>query len=409
MATGFLMVAILAALALTFWRPLRHLRSALGIGHLVSTGHVFVILGFVIGLSFKGPSSLTDDLAPVVAFGAGWVGFATGVRFDWRVLRTIPRHAVAVALGPALAAAVCAGGLCAGVLAYAGTPPTVVMTSALLMGGAAATSGPTLVAVARSRRAGKASHARPVLRMIELAAGVDDIVVVVLAIAAFALVPGGLTPLWLVGAGVGGGVLLGGITWLFLGGRATEDERLLLGLAMMVFTAGFAGWLRLSPAAFGAVTAVVLVNLPGERMNQLVWTVRRVERPAVVILMTVIGFHVAGDMTWIFWPLLVGMTLVRLGAKLAVGDLFTGTIPGVVGLHASRHWGLGLAPQGILGLVVSLSFFYVWQDATARSILAAIAFASLLNEILAPWLLLRLLRSLSVRSGSPVTGSAATP
>lgn len=408
MATGFLMVAIVAALALTFWRPLRRLRSALGFGHLVSTGHVFVILGFVIGLLFRGPSSLTGDLAPVVAFGAGWVGFATGVRFDWRVLRTIPRRAVTVALGPAVAAAAVVGGLSAGVLFYAGASPTVVVTSALVVGAAAATSGPTLVAVARSRRAGRSSHARPVLRMIELAAGVDDIVVVCLAIAAFALVPGGLAPLGLVAAGVGGGALLGGITWLFLGGRATEDERLLLGLAMMVFTAGFAGWLMLSPAAVGAIAAMVLVNLPGERMNQLVWTVRRVERPAVVILMTVIGFHVAGEMTWVFWPLLIGMTGVRLGAKLAAGDSLSGTIPGGSNLHASRRWGLGLAPQGILGLMIALSFFYTWQDATARSVLAAIAFGSLLNEILAPWLLLRLLRGLSVRPGAPAAGPVVT-
>jgi hypothetical protein len=232
--------------------------------------------------------------------------------------------------------------------------------------------------------------------MIEFSAGIDDLVVVLLAMLAFAMFrttaePVG--PVLLLATAMGGGALLGGATWLFLGGRATEDERLLLGLGMLVFIAGFAGWLHFSPAAVAAIAALVLVNLPGDRMAQLIDAVRRVERPAVVVLMAVTGFHVTGRITWIFFPLVFALTLVRLACKRWAGALVA-RVPTTPGLTTSRCWGDGLAPQGTLGLMVTLSFFHVWRDDISRTVLAAVAVASIINEIIAPWLFVRLLKGI---------------
>src|SRR5690606_33291929 len=126
-------------------------------------------------------------------------------------------------------------------------------------------------------------------------------------------------------------------TWLFLGGKAAEDERLLLGLGMLVFIAGFAGWLYFSPAAIAAVSAMVLVNLPGNRAKQLMDAVRRVERPAVVILMAVIGYHATGRITWLFFPLVVGLTLVRILSKRFAG-VFVDRVPLAPGLRTYPRW-----------------------------------------------------------------------
>jgi hypothetical protein len=185
---------------------------------------------------------------------------------------------------------------------------------------------------------------------------------------------------------------------LFLGGRATEDERLLLGLAMLAFIAGFAVWLDMSPAGVAAIAAVVLVNLPGGRMARLLVAVGKVERPAVVILMTVIGFHISDPVTWFFWPLLGIMTVLRAIANHWAGRVVAGVAPTMPGMRTCRGWTHGLAPQGILGLMVTLSFFHVWQDDLSRTALAAVAAASLVNELVAPWLLLRLLRGIAPAS-----------
>ena len=126
--------------------------------------------------------------------------------------------------------------------------------------------------------------------------------------------------------------------------------------------------------------------------------IRRVERPAVVILMTVIGVHSAGALGLPFALLVVAMTAGRLLAKRGTSGLLPHA-PAAEG-GSNGRWGSGLAPQGTLGLMVALSYFHVWRDDTARTILAAVALASIVNELIAPWLLLRVLRDTD-RHGAP--------
>jgi hypothetical protein len=400
MTTGIVIIVILLVLAATFWRPLGRARTALGLAHLLSTGHAFMILGYLLGLAFGGHAAAPGPgelgIAPIIAFAGGWVGFATGMRFELRVLRTVPGRAFGVAVAPALAAAAVVGPAGYGVLVLMGVEQNLALGAATTLAAAAASSGPTLAAILRTRRPGRWAQTRSSLRMVEFSAGVDDVVVVALAVLGFALfrpVAEPLAPVAQIIVAAGGGALLGVVAWLFLGGQASEDERLLLGLAMLAFTAGFASWLLSSPAAVSAIAAVVLVNLPGGRSVKLFQAVRRVERPAVVILMTAIGFRIAGPLSWVVVPLALVMTLLRLAAKHMAGQLVTGPIPGAPGLATSRGWALGLVPQGLLGLMVALSFLTVWHDDIARSVLAAVAIASLINELVAPLLLARVLRA----------------
>jgi hypothetical protein len=405
MSSAGVIAAIVGLLALTFWAPLGRIRRALGVAHLVATGHAFLVLGFVaghaVGLEHKQP--LAHDLGPIVAFIAGWVGFATGMRFDLRVLRTVPARAYGIALLPTAVAAVVVGAASLAIVWDRGVLAPEPFAAALVLGAVAASSGPTLAAAVRARRAGRVPAARATLRMIEFAAGIDDVIVVVLAMLAFALfrpVAEPLHPVLLIGIGVGGAAVLGGAAWLFLYGQAGDDERMLLGLAMLALVAGFGAWLYLSPAAVAAVAAFVMANLPGDRATLLIAAVRRVERPAAVILMAVIGFHAAGPISWHVVPLLLLLTLGRALAKRYAGGQRRGTIPGAPGLATVPGWTLGLTPQGILGLMVSLSFFYVWQDELARTVLAAVAGASLVNELIAPRLLLGTLRAIGATDGA---------
>lgn len=130
-------------------------------------------------------------------------------------------------------------------------------------------------------------------------------------------------------------------------------------------------------------------------MAQLVQAVRRVERPAVVILMAVIGFYLTGTVTWVFFPLVLALTVLRLLSKRAAGAVVARVALTKHDLCTSRRWGDGLVPQGTLGLMVTLSFFHVWRDDVSRTVLAAVAVSSIINEIVAPWLLVRLLRGIT--------------
>ena len=410
--TAGIIVVLLLVLAATFWRRLGRVRTALGLGYLLSTGHVFLIFGYLLGLAFGEQSaSLDKSIAPIITFVTGWVGFATGMRFELNVLRAVPRRAFSVALVPAVAAAAVVGPACYALLALTGTEQTRALGAAMVLAAAAASSGPTLAAILRTRRPGRSAQMRSTLRMVELSAGLDDVIVIMLAVLGFALfrrVDEVVSPVGQVAMSAGGGALLGVVTWLFLGGRAAEDERLLLGLAMLAFTAGFASWLMISPAAVTAISAVVLANLPGGRIAQLFQAVRRVERPAVVILMTVIGFRIAGPLGWQVAPLVVFMTLLRMAAKYTSGQMVAGPIIGAPGLVAGPGWAHGLVPQGTLGLMITLGFYQVWHDDIARWVLAAVAISGLINEIVAPILFARTLQAQHARAVSQ-TGQTGDP
>lgn len=396
MSTAVLVALGILVIGLAFWQRLQ-IRGALGIQHLIGTGHAFLVLGALAGAIFEPAESarLVGDISPLLALAAGWVGFASGMRFEIDVLAPVPRRAFAIALAPPIAAAAVVGGAAAAILWAAGVDTRQTMAVAGVLAAAAAGTGPTLAALLRNRRAGRAASARPTLRMIELSAGLDDAIVVLIALTAFALAPPvtgeAAAPLILLLA-LAGGVVLGLVTWLFLGGGAGDTERLLLGLGILIFTAGFGGWLMLPPAAVTAIAAAVLTNMPGRRIDLLLNAVRRVERPAVVLLMLIIGFVAVGPLHWVVAPLLVAMTGVRLLAKHWTGELVAGEIPGAPGLAARRGWGLGLMSQGNLGLIMVLSLTLVWGDPIARSALVAAAGASLLNELIAPMLLVRALR-----------------
>jgi hypothetical protein len=396
MSTAILVAVAVVAVALALWQRLR-VRTALSFQHLVGTGHAFLLLGALAGLLFEPAraDAIVSDMSPLLALAAGWVGFASGMRFELAVLAPVPRRAFVVALVPAVVAAVLVGGSAAAVLLSAGVGTIQALAIAATLGAAAANSGPTLAALLRSRRGGRAATSRPTLRMIELSAGFDDALVIVLALVTFAVLRPTAEPIGavlLLLFATGGGVLLGLVTWALLGGRADDDERLLLGLGILVFTAGFAGWLLLPPATVTAIAAFVLINLPGARMQLLLRAVRRLERPAVVLLMLMIGFLCAGPLHWVAAPLFGAMTGVRLAGKWWGGELASGTIAGARGLEPTPGWGQGLASQGNLGLIVALSLMSVWGDEIARSALFAAAAASVVNELIAPALLVRVVR-----------------
>lgn len=392
--TGAIAAAIVAAaVALTYWAPLRRFKAALGVAHLFATGHIFLLFGVVVGLIIGDDGgALWSFVKPIVGFVVGWIGFSAGMRFDRRVLGHLPRRVWLVALAPHAAAGLAVAGASVALLIYAQVELYAAIASALVLGAAAASSGPTLIAVLRSRRAGRDREVRTSLRMMELSAGVDDLVVIALALAAFTVMQPAdahLSHAAFAAVSIGIGAALGAITWLFLGGRTTDEERLLLGLGMLALVAGIAGWLQMSPASVAAVAGITLVNLPGSRGELLFVAIRRVERPAVVILMTIVGFDVIGPSSWVFFPLFGLMVALRMGVKLGVGELVSGPITSASGLTAQRGWSLGLVPQGTFGLLVAVTLYDVWQENTGRAVLAAIAAAGLVNEVIAPALLWR--------------------
>jgi hypothetical protein len=363
------------------------------LAHLITTGHAFLVLGALVGLSVTDAQLelMSPLLTPMAALVAGALGFSIGMRFHIRILRAIPRGASRVALTPGLGVAVITTGVAALILRAAGLAPLESLAAALVAAAAAAVASPTLAAAIRRRAGGRAPDVLASLRLIELSASLSNLLTLAAAVLAFSLMRahhGGLAALGWVLCDLGLGLVTGAITWLFLGGPARRDERLLLGVGMITFTAGLAEWLALSPAALCAVAGATLVNLPGDRMASMAQTIRRLERPALVILMTLAGVYAVQDLHLAIIPLVLLLTVVRAGAAILLARRTTGALTPATGLASPHDWGRGLIPQGSLGLVCALAFRQVWPGDASEWVLAAIALAALLNEVAAPRILL---------------------
>ena len=152
MSLGGLIAALILLAASSTWRPLARVRQALGFAHLTSTGHIFLLLGYLLGwIAIQAESApIFEHLTPIVSFMAGWVGFAVGIRFDLRVLRRVPGAAFVTALTPAFVVLAGVGGV-AWLLLDRFVPPRMALAGALVVGVAAATTGPSLAGALRRR------------------------------------------------------------------------------------------------------------------------------------------------------------------------------------------------------------------------------------------------------------------
>ncbi len=395
--TGPALVAVLVGAAfLASARRFGRFRQALGLAHLVVTGHAFLIVGAAVGLAVTGPQldAMSPLLTPMVALVAGTLGFSIGMRFHGRVLRVMPRGAARVALLPGLGVALLTGALAAGLLLSVGLPAVESVAAALITAAGAAASAPTLAAAIRRRRGGRSPETLASLRLMELSAGLSNAITLSAAVLAFGLMRAGAFDALALGwvlCNVALGLITGVLTWLFLGGRARRDERLLLGVGMVAFTAGLAEWFGLSPAALCATAGATLVNLPGDRMASMAQAIARLERPAVVLLMTLAGVYAVQDLPLVTLALVALLTVVRGVAATRIARRVSGSLAPSTGLAARPDWGKGLISQGSLGLVCALAFRQVWPGSAAEWALAAIAIASLLNELAAPRVLLAVL------------------
>jgi len=90
--------------------------------------------------------------------------------------------------------------------------------------------------------------------------------------------------------------------------------------------------------------------------------------------------------------------LGRLGARRLAAGRRAGPLPNAPGLATAPGWTDGLNPQGIIGLMISLTLYQVWRDDITRSVLAAVAIAAIINELITPLLMTRSLRGIASRS-----------
>jgi hypothetical protein len=325
------------------------------------------------------------QLSPLLRLGLGWIGFMVGFRLDRHLLDRLPARVVVIAaLFTVLpfASVLGATGL---LLALTERLPEdlrdpVFLRDAIILGTAGAmTTHSVLRLLPTATSVGDAVPlVARVLRLEELAG------VVGLAFIAAYFRPEAVHASWqLPGTGwllltLGLGMAVGLMMYLLL--RLARDTRELLVAAVgtILFAAGFAGVVRLSPVVVCFVMGLLAANAPGSYHRALVALLQRLERPLWFLFLLIVGALWKVD-DWLGWALMLVFVLSRLTGKvLALRLARFGREPK---LSADEQRVLAVGPLGPLALAIVVNAQLLYPGGSISMIVTALLGGAIVLEV----------------------------
>ncbi|MEJ2187145.1 MAG: cation:proton antiporter [Gemmatimonadota bacterium] len=375
-------------------------RAPLGPRLLISSGTHFIFLGFLLGSNVFEllTAQVLDQLYPFMALGLGWIGLLFGIQLDRRQLAFFPPAFLAVAVVQALVAFAL---FLVVALAFGWSMGNTQELEIIMFTAAATACVSTPAGVAVISRAFLVRG--PVSRLTFFIASVDAVVGIAALQVAYALRhpsargpagPGGWE--WIAVA-LAAGIVFGVFFLWLTRPKPSREELTLFLLGLVVFAAGAALYLGVSPLFVTTVAGAVIANMSPSR-RRVFRILQTWEKPIYVILLILAGALLRFP-TWLILPLAAGYMVLRMLAKLAGGWLAVRVTPH--GFQPPASLGLGLVPQGgiSLAMVISITLTYGALE-TAGIPLVDVLFSTVVLAVVASELIGPLLtRELFRRAG----------
>jgi hypothetical protein len=209
-------------------------------------------------------------------------------------------------------------------------------------------------------------------------ADLDDVLPIVLAVAAFPLFPSGVEhSAWVLAlAPVGIGLAVGAIGWLLFERAESGAERVVFVLGALSLAGGAAVYLRVSPLAVGLVAGLFWTVAPGRADRIVQDDLRKVQHPVVVLLLVTAGAltSLSVPAVWLLAPYL----LFRLAGKVG-GAWFSARLVEV----SAADLGAYLMSPGVLAIAFALNFRQALPPAAGDTLLATAAIGTAAFELVA--------------------------
>ncbi len=358
------------------------LERKLGISQVITAGFPFVLLGWFARAPAVGllNDMLLSELSPLLRVGLGYIGFAAGFRFsvEVRPSQEVMRTAACVTAVPFALVAVTSGPLLlwmSGEVSSVTLRDPVFLRDAFTLGTAGAMTATASMHV--FRRADRGGTLTAIFRYEELA-GVLGLAV----IAAYFRPSAGVTwqlpgTAWLLlTLGLGG--TLGLIAYLVLHRSTEGPEFVLLTLGLIGFSAGTAGYLRLSPIVIAFIAGTFLALLPEVARARLAEALRHLERPVYLLSLIVIGalWQIDDWRGWALVPIFAGMRLLGKRAGVALAKRFSGRT-----ITAAEEQALVVAPIGPLAIAIVVNAQLLYPGGSISPIVASVIVGGVLTEI----------------------------
>jgi Kef-type K+ transport system membrane component KefB len=345
-----------ARLSLSTWT------GNLGPRLLTITGMHMLLVGFVLGSHGVGllGRDLIGQLDPFLALGLGWIGLLFGLQLDRRHLREFPGAYTVLALLQAVLAFLLFLGLGIALLTLLRGRGLVgggevVGTAIVAAAATACISTPAAIALLSDtfQVRGRLTQLLFFIASLDAVVGIAALQINYAVHPPGAAGPGG-TPidvLLILGGATALGVVLGVLFLLLSRPRPQREELFLFLLGLVVFGAGGALYLALSPLFVCAVAGVVIANVSPLR-SRVYRVLQEWEKTIYVILLMLAG-ALLDFPTWLVVPLALAYIALRVLAKGAAGWIARSVVP--LRIDTPRGLGLGLVPQGGISLAMAIS------------------------------------------------------
>jgi Kef-type K+ transport system membrane component KefB len=358
----------------------------------IAIGGPFLFLGFILGphLARLLSRETVDLLTPLLALGLGWIGVLFGLQMDRGHLRQFPTRYLTLAwLQAAMAFGVVFG------IAHLLTDAWLDLNVEAIILAAAATacvSTPAAIALISNTYMTRGQITRLLFYVASLDAAVGIVALALTHAAHVRLLGSGVamsTVEWFAISTLLGfffGVLFLSLTRI----RPRNQELVLLLIGLVLFAAGTAFYLSLSPLFVCMIAGIVIGNLSPMRRRVYV-ALSEWEKPIYIMLLVLAGALLQFSTWWIL-PLVAAYSAARILAKWMGGLIASGL--GLDDLDLPRSFGLALIPQGGLSLAMAISFFLIYVptgspelDAAVNAFFATVVIAVGLSDLLGPFLI----------------------
>jgi hypothetical protein len=210
-------------------------------------------------------------------------------------------------------------------------------------------------------------------------ADLDDVLPIVVAMLAFALLPttteGGNTTMRLL-APVGIGLTIGAIGWLLFERAESGPERVVFVLGTLALAGGSAAYLNISPLGVGLIAGFTWTVAPGRADRIVADDLRRVQHPLVVMLLITAGAMttISPAAVWLLSPYL----LFRLAGKVA-GAWVSARLVDVNAGDLAAY----LMSPGVLAVAFALNFRQALPGPGGEMLLSTVAIGTAAFELFA--------------------------
>jgi hypothetical protein len=353
--------------AATWLLSLLRTRSALGFAPSLTPATIFLPLGALLGPVGLGLFSATLlarlDVAVTIALAV--LGVLVGIAVG-RDLRLAVPLLLAASLESAVTIAAVAGATMY-FLASTGAPvgvPILAMSLAL--------------ALCASASSATSSHAdsEPVADVATRVADLDDVLPIVMATFAFAVLPA--SPLRetmiLIFTPISIGLAVGAVGWLLFERAESGAERGVFVLGVLALAGGAAAYLRASPLIVGLIAGFCWTMAPGRADRLVQDDLRKVQHPLVVLLLVTAGALWTPTSTALW--LLVPYLLFRLVGKVAGAWASAGFLDVSAGDLAAF-----LMPSGVLAIAFALNFRQVLPPEAGTVLISTVGLGTVAFEL----------------------------